>query len=99
MEMIIAFKFLHIAILDFMMSLHCPIVSNKRTSAFQKKRQCGDVMKSKMAARGEFKSKISSVYFFFLLLLLLLLLLLNVMFPLSSKICNLDIIWSNLALT
>jgi len=28
-------NFLRAAILDFMTSLHCPIVSNKRTSAFQ----------------------------------------------------------------
>ena len=48
-----------------------------------------DVMKSKMAARGKFKSQN----------LFLLLLLLNVTFPLSSKICNLGIIWSNLTST
>ena len=75
-------------ILDFMMSLHCPIVSNKRTSAFQQQRQRSDIMKSKMAARGKFKSR----NLFHLLLLL------NVTFPLSSKICNFGIIWtSNLA--
>ena len=51
--------------------------------------QDSDVIKSKMAARGKFKSG----NFFRLLLLLLF----NVKFPLSSKICNLDIIWSNLA--
>ena len=46
-------------------------------------------MKSKMTARGKFKSRN----------LFRLLLLLNVTFPLSNKICNLDIIWSNLAST
>ena len=46
-------------------------------------------MKSKMAACGEFESRNR-----FRLLLLL-----NVTFPLSSKICNLGIIWSNLAST
>ena len=46
-------------------------------------------MKSKMAARGKFKSRN----------LFCLILLLNVTFPLSSKICNLGIIWSNLAST
>ena len=56
MKMIKAFNFLHAAILHFMMSLHCPIDSNKRTSAFQQPRECSDVMKSKMAARRKFKS-------------------------------------------
>ena len=46
-------------------------------------------MKSKMAARGKFETQN----------LFRLLLLLNVTFPLSSKICNLIIIWSNLAST
>ena len=32
---IIAFNFLCAVILDFMMSLHCPIVSNKRILAYQ----------------------------------------------------------------
>ena len=63
------------AILDFMTSLRCPIVSNKRNSAVQQWRQRSDVMKSKMAARGKFKSQN----------LFRLLLLLNVTFPLSVK--------------
>ena len=41
--------FLRAAILDFMMSLRCLIVSNERTSAFQQQKQRGDVMRSKMA--------------------------------------------------
>ena len=77
------------AILDFMTSLRCPIVLDKRTSAFQQYIQRSDVMKYKKAARGKFKSR----NFFRLLLLLL-----NVTFSLSSKICNLGIIWSNLKL-
>ena len=44
-----------------MTSLRCPIVSNKRTSAFQQQRQRNDVMKSKMAARRKFKSR--NIYF------------------------------------
>ena len=55
--MIIAFNFLRAAILYFITSLYCPIVSNKRNSAFQQQRQPSDVMKSKMAARGKFKSR------------------------------------------
>ena len=51
--------------------------------------QRNDVMKSKKAARGKFKSRN----------LFLLLLLLNVTFPLSSKIDNLGIIWSTLRST
>ena len=78
-----------VAILDFMTSLHCHIVSNKRTSAFQQQRQCSDVIKSKMAACRKFKSRT----------LFPLLLLLNVTFPLSRKICNLGIICSNLVST
>ena len=78
------------AMLDFMMSLHCPIVSDKRFSAFQQQRQHSD-MKSKMVVCGKFKSRN--------LFRLLVLLLLNVTFPLSSKICNLRIICSNLAST
>ena len=81
MEIIIAFNFSHAAILDFMMSLHCPIDSNKRTLAFQQPRESSDVMKSKMAARRKSKSQN-----------LFPLLLLNVTFPLYSKICNLGII-------
>ena len=57
--------------------------------------QCSDVIKSKMAAHGKFKRR----NLFSLLLLLLLLLLLNVTFPLSSKICNVAIICSNIAST
>ena len=53
--------------------------------------QRNDVMKSKKAARGKFKSRN--------LFLFLLLLLLNVTFPLSSKIDNLGIIWSTLRST
>ena len=89
---IIAFNFSRASILDFITSLHCPIVSNKRTSAFQQQRQHSDVMKSKMASGGKFKSR--SLFRLFLLLLLL-----NVTFPLSDKICNLGIIYSNLAST
>ena len=77
------------AILNFMTSLRCPIVSNKKTSAFLQSKQHSDVMKSKMAARGKFETRI-----FFRLLLLL-----NVTLPLSRKICNLGITWSNLAST
>ena len=51
--------------------------------------QRSDVIKSKMAARGKFKTRN----------LFRLLLLVNVTFPLSSKICNLGIIWSNLGST
>ena len=72
------------AILDFMTSLRCPIVSNKRTSAFQQQKQHSNIMKYKMVVRGKFKAEISSIYN-----------LLNVIFPLSSKICNYGIIWSN----
>ena len=51
-----------------MTSLSCTFVSNKRTSAFQQRRQRSDVMKSKMAARGKFKGR----NLFHLLLLLML---------------------------
>ena len=87
--MITAFNFSRGTILGFMTSLHCPIVSNQRTSAFQQQRQPSDVVKTKMAARGKFKSRN----------LFRLSLLLNVMFPLSSTICNLGIICSNSAST
>ena len=53
-------------------------------------------MKSKMAVHRKFKSRNLFLLLLLVLLLLLLLLLLNVTFPLSSKICNLGIIWSNL---
>ena len=73
-----------------MTSLHCPIVLSKMTSVSQQQRQRSDAMKSKMAARGKFKSQN----------LCRLLLLINVTFlPSSSKICNLGIIWNNLAST
>ena len=91
MEMASAFNFSCAAILDFMASLHCPVVSNKRALPFQQQSQCSDVMKSKMAVGGKFKSR----NLFHLLLFNLLI----VTFPLSSKICNLGIIWSNLAST
>ena len=73
MEEISAFKFP--ARCHFMTSLHCPIISNKRTSAFQQKRQRSDIMKSKMAVHKKFDSRN----------LFRLLLFLNVIFPLSSK--------------
>ena len=87
---IIPFNFSRASILDFITSLYCPNGSNKRTSAFQQQRQHSDVMKSKMASGGKFKSR--SLFRLFLLLL-------NVTFPLSDKICNLGIIYSNLAST
>ena len=40
--MITAFNFSRSAILDFLTSLHCPIVSNKQKSAFQQQRQRSD---------------------------------------------------------
>ena len=89
METIIAFNFSRAAISGFMTSLRCPIVSNKRTLAFQQQRQQSDAMKFKMAARGKCKSRN----------LIRLSLSLNVTFPLSSKICNLGIIRSNFAST
>ena len=89
METIIAFNFSHASILGFMTSLRRPIVSNKRASVFQQQRQRNDVMKSKMAARGKFKSR----NIFWLLVLL------NVTLSLSSKTYNLGITRSNLCRT
>ena len=82
------------AILDFMTSLRRLCCWKAGVLLFEKISQRSDVMKFKMAARGKFKT-LSLLR----LLLLLLLLLLNVTFPLSSKICNLGIIWSNLGST
>ena len=76
------------AILDFMTSLRCLYCLKAEVLLFETIGQRSDVMKSKMAARGKFKSRN-----------LFRLLLLNVTFPLSSKICNLGIIWSNLGST
>ena len=77
------------AILDFMTSVRCLYCWKAETLLSETIGQRSDVMKSKMAARGKFKTRN----------LFRLLLLLNVTFLLSSKICNLDIIWSNLAST
>ena len=76
------------AILDFMTSLRCLHCWKAEVLLFETIGQRSDVMKSKMAARGKFKTRN-----------LFRLLLLNVTFPLSSKICNLLIIWSNLGST
>ena len=83
-------NFQRAAILDCMTSLRCLYCWKAEVLLFATMGQRSDVMKSKMAARGKSKSQN-----LFLLLLLLLLLLLNVAFILSSKICNLGIIWSN----
>ena len=77
------------AILDFMTSLRCLYCWKAEVLWFETIGQRSDVMKSKMASRGKFKTRN----------LFRLLLLLNVTFPLSSKICDLGIIWSNLGLT
>ena len=82
-------NFPYAAILDFMTSLRCLYCSKAELPLFATIGQRSDVMKSKMAAHGKFKSRN----------LCRLLLLLNVTFPLSSKICNLGIIWSNLVST
>ena len=79
------------AILDFMTSLRCLYCWKPEVLLFETIGQRSDVMKSKMAASGIFKSRN--------LFCLLLFLLLNVTFPLSSKICNVGIIWSKLAST
>ena len=76
------------AILDIMTSLRGLYCWKAEVLLFETIGQRSDVMKSKMAARGKFKSRN-----------LFRLLLLNVTFPLSSKICNLGIIWSNLGST
>ena len=78
------------AILDFMTSLRCLYCWKAEVLLFETIGQRSDVMKSKMAAHGKFKTRN---------LFRLLLLLLNVTFPLPSKICNLGIIWSNLGST
>ena len=83
------FNFPHAAILDFMTSLHCLYCWKAEVLLFETIGQRSDVMKSKMVAHGKFKTRN----------LFRLLLLLNVTFPLSSKICNLGIIWSNLEST
>ena len=83
-------NFLRTAILDFMTSLRCLYCRKAEVLLFETIGQRSDVMKSKMAVHGKFKT---------LNLFRLLLLLLNVTFPLSSKICNLAIIWSNLGST
>ena len=69
-----------------MTSVRCLYCWTAEVLLFETIGQRSDVMKSKMAARGKFKTRN----------LFRLLLLLNVTFPLSSKICNLGIIWSNL---
>ena len=76
------------AILDFM-TLHCLYCWKADVLLFETIGQRSDVMKSKMAARGKFKTR--NIF--------RLLLLLNVTFPLPSKICNLGIIWSILEST
>ena len=65
------------AILDFMTPLHCLYCWKAEVLLFETIGQRSDVMKSKMAAHGKFKSQN-----------LFRLLLLNVTFPLSSKICD-----------
>ena len=77
------------AILDFMTSLRCLYCWKAEVLLFETIGQRSDVMKSKMAARGKFKTRN----------LFRLLLLLNVTFPLPSKICDLGISWSNLGST
>ena len=77
------------AILDFMTSLRCLYCWKAEVLLFETIGQRSDVMKSKMVVRGKFKTRN----------LFRLLLLVNVTFPLSSKICNLGIIWSNLGST
>ena len=77
------------AILDSMTSVRCLYCWKAEVLLFETIRQRSDVMKSKMAAHGKFKSRN----------LFCLLLLLNVTFPLSSKICNVGIICSNIAST
>ena len=77
------------AILDFMTSLRCLYCWKAEVLLFETIGQRSDVMKSKMATHGKFKTQN----------LFRLLLLLNVTFPLSSKICNLGIIWRNLGPT
>ena len=71
-------NFQYTAILDFMTSLRCLYCWRAEVLLLETIGQRSDVMKSKMVARGKFKSRN----------LFRLLLLLNVTFPLSSKICN-----------
>ena len=87
------FNFPRAAILDFMTSLRCLYCWKAEVLLFETIGQRSDVMKSKMAAHGKFKTR--NIF----RLLLLLLLLLNVTFPLYGKFCNLGIIWSNLVST
>ena len=77
------------AILDFVMSLRSLYCWKAEVLLFETIGQRSDIMKSKMAAYGKFKTRN----------LFCLILSLNVTFPLSSKICNLVIIWSNLGST
>ena len=77
------------AILDSMKSLRCLYCWRAEVLLLETIGQRSDVTKSKMAAGGKFKTRT----------LLCLLLLSNVTFPLSSKICNLGILWSNLGST
>ena len=79
------------AILDFMMSLRCLYCWKAEVLLFETigQRSDGNDVNFKMAVHGKFKTRI----------LFRLLSLLNVTFPMSSKICNLGIIWSNLAST
>ena len=77
------------AILDFMTSLRCLYCWKAKVLFFETIWQRSDVMKSKMGEQGKFKCR---NLFRFLLLL-------NVTFPLSSKICNVGIIYRNIAST
>ena len=79
-------NFPRIAIFDFVTSLRCLYCRKAEVLLFETIGQSSNIMKSKMAVRGKFKNQ----NIFHLVLLL------NATFPLSSKICNLSIIWSNL---
>ena len=61
-------NFLRAAILDFMTSLRCLYCWTAEVLLFETIGQCSDIMKSKMAARGKFKTR----NLFRLLLLLML---------------------------
>ena len=74
--------------LDFI-SDALPLLLESCVLLFETIGQRSDVMKSKMAARGKFKTRNRFCS----------LLLLNVTFPLSSKICNLGFICSNITST
>ena len=78
MEEISALKFPVCRHLGFHGITAFPYCFKRRTSAFHQQRQCSYVMKSKMAARGKFKSQN----------IIRLLLLINATFPFSGKICN-----------